>query len=162
LRYADTEIQMSQNPLLLLFRAVRLRLGGRAHLVRDLEGLRLDDRGEVFTAFRKLVVDPTPEQPARPAAIFQVRFAFKNLSAKANRRLSLIPVPLISAQPGFRSKTWFLGEQSGDFIGYYEFDSVGQAEAYWDSLPLQMMRRRAAPGSLTHEIRGIEERDSSA
>jgi hypothetical protein len=61
-------------------------------------------------------------------------------------------MPLIAAQPGFRSKTWLLGEETGDFIGYYEFDTVEAAEAYWESLPLRMMRRRAAEGSLRHTI----------
>jgi len=57
------------------------------------------------------------------------------------------------AQPGFRSKTWLIGQQTGDFMGLYEFDSAAAAEAYWNSLPLRMMRRRAAPGSLSHEVR---------
>ena len=93
-------------------------------------------------------------KPAQPGATFQIRFRFKNLSATANRRLSLIPIPLIVAQPGFRAKTWMLGQQTGDFIGFYEFDTVEAAEAYSSSLPLRMMRRRAASGSLTHEVIG--------
>jgi len=142
----------SQNPLALLFRATRLRLGARVHFPTDLTEIRLEDRGETFAAFRKMVVDPTAEQPAEPGAIFQVRFTFKSLSAGANRLLSRIPMPLIAAQPGFRSKTWLLGEETGDFIGFYEFDTVAAAEAYWDSLPLRLMRKRAAAGSLTHAI----------
>jgi hypothetical protein len=103
-------------------------------------------------AFRKVTVDPAGDHPVRPGAIFQVRFRFKNLSAEANRRLSLIPIPLILAQPGFRSKSWLLGQKTGDFIGRYEFDTVEAAEDYWNSLPLRMMKRRAEPESLTHEI----------
>jgi hypothetical protein len=63
------------------------------------------------------------------------------------------------AQPGFRSKTWLLGEESGDFIGHYEFDSVKDAEAYWSSLPLRLMRKRAAPDSLTYEVSLIGQKD---
>jgi hypothetical protein len=37
-------------------------------------------------------------------------------------------------------------------MGYYEFDTKESAEAYWNSLPLKIMRRRAAAGSLTSEI----------
>jgi hypothetical protein len=144
---------MSQNPIKLLARAVLLKLKGRARLERDIDDTSLYVEGERFVAFRKVVVDPAPDQPTEPGAIFQVRFSFKNLSSKANRRLSLIPIPLITAQPGFRSKTWLLGDETGDFIGYYEFDTVRQAEAYWDSLPLKMMRGRAAEGSLSHEVR---------
>lgn len=141
-----------QNPIILIFRAIKLRLKGRVRLLNDLENIRFEDRGEQFTAFRKMIVIPTSNQPEKSGAIFQVRFRFKNLSEKANRLLSLIPIPLIAAQPGFHSKTWLLGKQTGDFIGYYEFDTLEAAKAYWDSLPLRMMRKRAAPDSLTHEI----------
>ncbi|MCP4604782.1 MAG: YdhR family protein [Proteobacteria bacterium] len=142
-----------QNPITLLVRALILWFSGRAHRVTNLENRGREDRGEKFVAFRKFVVDPGADQPTNPGATFRVRFSFKNLSATANRLLSLIPIPLILAQPGFRSKTWLLGERSGDFIGLYEFDTVEAAEAYWDSLPLRIMRKRAAEGSLTHEIR---------
>ena len=145
----------SQNPFRLLLRALRLRLGRRVHFDRDLADVHLTDRGENFVAFRKVVVDPKGEPSSRQAAIFRVRFRFKNLSPKANRRLSAIPIPFIVAQPGFRSKTWLLGEQTGDFIGLYEFDSVADAEAYWSSLPLRMMRRRAAADSLSHEVQAV-------
>ncbi len=147
---------MKQNPLLLLLRALGLLLRGRIRFRRNLAHDTMEDRGERFDAFRKVAVRPTAKQPTMPGAIFQVRFRFKSLSPAANRRLSLIPIPLITAQPGFRSKTWLLGRETGDFIGRYEFDSAEQAEAYWDSLPLRMMRKRAAPGSLTHEITRIE------
>ncbi len=143
---------MMQNPIQLLVRALVLWLSGRVHRVRNPGNQSLENRGEHFVAFRKFVVEPGMNQPVRPGAIFRVRFSFKNLSAKANCLLSLIPIPLIVAQPGFRSKTWLLGEVSGDFIGSYEFDTVDAANAYWDSLPLRMMRRRALEGSLNHEI----------
>ena len=145
------KVGRSQNPLLLLFRASRTWLNGRVHFHHHLDNHKLEDLGERFLAFRRMVVDPNAEQPSIPGAVFRVRFRFKNLSETANRLLSLIPIPLIVAQPGFRSKTWLLGEKTGDFIGRYEFDTLEAAEDYWDSLPLRMMRRRAAPGSLTHD-----------
>ena len=145
-----------QNPIALLLRATRLWLQGRVHFAGDLESDRRVDRDEMFQAFRKVTLDPRPEQPARPGATFQVRFRFKNLSAAANRRLSAIPTSLIVAQSGFRSKTWLLGTETGDFMGYYEFDTLLDAEAYRSSLPLAMMRRRAAEGSVVHEIAALE------
>ena len=66
--------------------------------------------------------------------------------------LSWIPVPLIIGQPGFRSKTWFLGAETGDFIGLYEFATEEEGRAYLGSLPLAMMRRRAAEGSLSMDV----------
>lgn len=143
---------MTQNPLALLLRTLKLWVSGRVSFCKDLESSGLEDRGESFVAFRKVTAEPKSDRPRQPGAIFHVRFRFKNLAAAANRRLSLIPTPFIVAQPGFRSKTWLLGERSGEFIGHYEFDTVEEAEAYWNSLPLKMMRRRAEPGSLTHAV----------
>jgi hypothetical protein len=140
-----------------LFRTLLLSARDRVHFDGSLEGVALEDRGERFLAFRRVVLDARERPP--PGATFRVRFAFRNLSAAANRLLSLIPIPFIVAQPGFRSKTWLLGETTGDFMGWYEFDTVEAAQAYWHSLPLRMMRRRAAPGSLTHTVTATEAED---
>lgn len=146
------EKRRTQNAVILVIRAFLLWISGRVRFEYDLSSITIEDKGERFRAFRKMVVDAPKKPITLPAVIFKVRFCFKNLSPKANRKLSLIPIPLIVAQPGIRSKTWLLGESSGDFMGYYEFDTKKSAEAYWNSLPLKMMRRRAAPGSLTSEI----------
>ena len=140
-----------QNPLYLFVRALVLMISGRFRVAHDVDGVIINEEKEPFHAFRKIIVEGKTSQTS-PLAIFKVRFRFKNLSPRANRRLSLIPVPFIAAQPGFRSKTWLIGEHSGDFMGYYEFDTVADAEAYWDSLPLGMMRQRAQTGSLSYEI----------
>ncbi|MCB2197958.1 hypothetical protein KQI63_01040 [bacterium] len=142
-----------QNPIGLLAKALWLTLNGRTRLESDVGEIDIVVDGERFTAFRKVVVIHGSDQSVEPGAIFQVRFHFKNLSIKTNQRLSLIPIPLIMAQRGFHSKTWLLGEKTSDFLGYYEFDTVEHAEAYWNSLPLKMMRKRAASGSLSHEVR---------
>lgn len=142
----------TQNPLRLLIRAFLLWISGKVRFEHGLSSITIEDKGERFRAFRKIVVDAPKKPVALAAVIFKVRFSFKNLSPRANRRLSLIPVPLIVAQPGFRSKTWLIGETSGDFMGYYEFDDNASAQAYWRSLPLGLMRRRAAASSLTSEI----------
>lgn len=143
-----------QNPLTLLFRAFLLFARSRVHFGRRTDAVELVDRGERFRPFRRVVVDVPQRRP--PGAIFRIRFAFRNLSPAANRRLSVIPIPFIVAQPGFRSKTWLLGEVTGDFMGWYEFDTVEAANAYWTSLPLRMMRRRAAPGSLSHTVTALQ------
>jgi len=144
---------MSQHPLRLILRALKLWLSGRVRRRSDLAGFDRVDQGEPFKAFRRVEVAPGPGRNAEPTGTFCVRFRFKNLSARVNRLISLIPIPLIVAQPGFRSKTWLLGERTGDFMGFYEFDTIEAARAYWDSLPLGMMRRRAEEGSLVHDAR---------
>lgn len=147
---------LMQNPITLISRALGLWVKGRVRFEHSLQGEHLEDRDERFTPFRKVIVKPLPGEPPVPGATFRIRFRFKSFSARVNRLLSLIPIPLILAQPGFRSKTWMLGEETGDFLGYYEFDTLQAAEAYWNSLPLRMMRQRAAPGSLTHEVRPLD------
>ena len=136
----------------LLARATGYRLRGRVRFLKDAVGDIVPGPDEDFVVFRKMVVDPVEGQPDEPAASFVVRFQFARLSAQANKRLSLIPAPFIAAQPGFRSKAWMLGEETRMFQGVYEWDSVADAEAYWTSFPLRLMKRRAASGSVHHEI----------
>ena len=140
-----------QIPPLLLFRAIGLRLQGRIRFDKSIQGNTFKD-GEIFTIFRKVVVSPGKGQPENPGAIFKVRFHFAKFGMKTNKLLSLIPIPFIIAQPGFRSKTWMFDRETGEFMGYYEWDTVEDAEKYWDSFPLRMMRRRAVQASLKREI----------
>ncbi|MHC4662867.1 MAG: hypothetical protein ACYS8W_14390 [Planctomycetota bacterium] len=143
---------MTQNPIALILRALIMWLSGRVHFRRRPCNIMIQDGGDLFTAFRRIEA-ATPKGGTKCAgAVIRVQFSFKNLSPSANRMLSLIPVPLILAQPGFRSKTWLLGKRTGDFIGNYEFDTVEAAEAYRDSLPIKMMERRAKPGTLRFQI----------
>jgi hypothetical protein len=130
-------------------------LHGRIHFVNNCIGDVHQGADEEFVVFRKMVLDPTEGQPAESGALFMVRFRFTRFSAKANKRLSLIPAPFIAAQQGFRSKTWMMGRDTGMFQGVYEWDSVEDAEAYWTSFPMRMMKRRAVAGSVTHEIRAV-------
>lgn len=136
----------------LLVRATGYRLRGRIHFPKDCIGEIASERDEDFVVFRKLVLDPPRGQEDPPGALFRVRFYFSRLSTQANKRLSLIPAPFIAAQTGFRSKTWMLGQETGMFQGVYEWRSVADAEAYWTSFPMGLMKRRAKPGSLWHEI----------
>lgn len=136
----------------LLARATGYRLRGRVHFPKDEVGDVWHGSDEDFVVFRKLTLDPAEGQPIEPGATFTVRFHFARLSARANRRLSLIPSPFIAAQPGFRSKTWMAGQDTGMFQGVYEWDSVESAEAYWTSFPMRLMKKRAVPESLWHEV----------
>jgi hypothetical protein len=142
----------SQLPPVLLARAAGLTLRGRVHFVKERIGDIEHEEDEDFEVFRKVVVDSMEDQPKTPEAVFRVRFCFARFSAKANRILSLIPIPFIVAQPGFRSKIWLLGRKTGAFQGVYEWDSVEDAEKYWTSFPMNLMKRRAVPETLTYEI----------
>ena len=115
-------------------------------------GIRPVPEDDDFLIFRQVIVDPLPNQPIHPLANFKVCFHFANLSINTNKLLSLIPIPFIIAQPGFRSKTWMIGQKTGLFQGFYEWDTLVDAEKYWTSFPLRLMKRRAAPDSMTYSI----------
>ena len=145
-------MEAAQLPPALLARATGYRLRGRIHFPKDAIGEIYRGDDDDFVAIRKMVLDPGAGQPENPGAIFTVRFHFARFSSKVNKRLSLLPAPFIAAQSGFRSKTWMLGRETHMFQGVYEWDTVGDAEAYSDSFPLRMMKRRAVPGSVVHTI----------
>ena len=147
--------KISQLPPILLARATGLRVRGRVHFLKDCIGDVENGDDEDFEVFRKVILDPSKDQPEKPGAIFSVRFSFARYAAKTNRFLSLIPIPFIVAQPGFRSKTWMMGQKTGAFQGLYEWDSIEDAENYWTSFPMKLMKRRAVPETLNHELRAM-------
>ena len=145
----------NQVPPFLIARATRLLITGRVHFPKDQIGTILNEN-EDFIVFRKVVLDPQGPQPIIPRAIFKVYFHFARFSLDVNKKLSLIPIPLIVAQPGFISKTWLFGKDTGMFQGKYEWASVEDAEQYWNSFPMKLMKRRSVPESLTYEVIKID------
>jgi hypothetical protein len=144
---------IKQLPPLLLAHATFLGLQDRIHFVKDSIGDVQHCEGEDYEVFRKVTLDPSKDQPQKPGAVSVVRFRFARFGGKTNRLLSLIPIPFIVAQPGFRSKTWLMGRRTYAFQGIYEWDSMEDAEKYRASFPMKLMRRRAISDTLTHEIR---------
>lgn len=138
-------------PFSSIVRAIYLLIQGRIHFPKDRLG-EIVDEGEDFEIFRHMTLDPGKGQPDQPGAIFKVRFQFASMSPEMNIKTSLIPIPFIVAQPGFRSKMWMLGRETGEFQGIYEWDTVASAENYWTSFPMRLMKRRAVPESLSYEI----------
>lgn len=149
---------VSQISPLLLARATGLFLSGRIHFAGNRLGKIVHEQ-ENFKVFRRVDLDPSGDQPESPGAIFKVCFHFARFSADTNRILSLIPIPFIVAQPGFRSKTWLIGQESGIFQGLYEWDTVKDAKNYWTSFPMNLMKKRAVPSSLTYSISEISKRE---
>jgi hypothetical protein len=48
-----------------------------------------------------------------------------------------------------------MGRKTGAFQGLYEWDSIEDAKKYWSSFPMKLMKRRAVPETLNHEIRAV-------
>ena len=144
---------MNPNPLFSALKTIGYALSGRLHFPsgRVGESLRMGD-GRSFVIFRQGVVDPLPGQPEHPGAVFIVRFHLATMSAGLNKIFSLLPIPFFIGLPGFRSKLWTLDENSGDFQGIYEWDTVQDAENYAKSFAVKFMARRSLPGSLSFQI----------
>ena len=138
-------------PPILVVRAAYYWLCGRVHFPKKRSGEVIQGK-EDFIIFRQAVLDPSTNQPEKPGTILVVRFQFTRFSLKTNRMLSIIPIPFIIAQPGFRSKIWMSGEETGEFQGLYEWNTVDDAEKYRFSFPMKLMKKRAVPESLTYEI----------
>ena len=98
----------SQFPPLLIARATKHLITRHIHFPKDQIGTIINEY-EDFIVFRKVVLDPQGSQPIKPRAIFKVYFHFARFSLDVNKKLSLIPIPFIIAQPGFISKTWLFG-----------------------------------------------------
>jgi hypothetical protein len=143
---------LCQIPPFLIARTMGLIFTRRVHFLKNRIGETVQLEEEDFEIFRQVIVDPPNNEQKKPGAIFKVYFHFASFSVNTNKVLSLIPIPFIIAQPGFRSKTWMLGLKTGIFQGFYEWDTIKEAENYWTSFPLNLMKKRAVPDSLNYSI----------
>ncbi len=122
---------------------------GRIRYPKDSIGKKVLLDGEEWVAFRQIVVKPGKDQPVIPQAVFRPRFHVKGMSIKQNILFSNIPIPFIIGLPGFRSKTWLYNETTGDFSGYYEWDTLEDAENYGKSFAAKFMTDRSEPRSVS-------------
>jgi hypothetical protein len=143
---------LTQAPPLLLARAASLWYAGRIHFPKDRIG-EIIHEDEPFEIFRQMIAEPVVyRQSDPPRAILRVYFHYTHFSPRVNKVLSLIPVPLIAAQPGFRSKTWLVGRETGITQGLYERSIAEDAENYWMSFPMRLLKKRSVPASLLYNI----------
>ena len=138
----------TQVPPILLTRAISLFFKRIVTFPKDLNGSIFKEEEEDFLIFRKVIINNGDIQTPNRGVILKVFFHFKRFSFKVNKILSLIPIPFIIAQPGFKSKTWMTGKETDTFYGLYEWDTLENAERYLDSLPLKLMKKRAIPETL--------------
>ena len=140
---------MSYPAPLTVLRTLGLVLTGRIGFPKTLAGRMVTRRdGKRFVIFRQAVAAPGPAPEGEKAAVLCFRFRFAAGTPALNRRLSLIPIPLIVGYPGFRTKIWSLNDETGAFIGLYEWDSMADLEGYLGSLAIRLMKkaRRAGHG----------------
>jgi hypothetical protein len=135
-------------------------LTGRVHFPREPLGARMVNKDERECVVVKYgYVDPLASQPPEPGVTFMVRFHLAHMSKAANDRFLNLPIPLFMGLPGFRSKYWLYDEETGDYQGRYQWDTVALAERYADSFAMKFMTWRSLPGSVSFEIQeGAAER----
>jgi hypothetical protein len=109
------------------------------------------DDGQSFVVIRRLKVNSRIDDTKHPA-IFLVKFKFKSLKIKTNKRLSMIPAPFLIGMTGFREKYWTINEKTDHFQGIYQWESKEIAEKYPESFIFNMMTKRAKPGTVHYEI----------
>ncbi len=127
-------------------------LSGRVHFPKQYVGEKLTMAdGQKFTVFRRLRVDGKGDNPDS-LAVFKVKFRFKNLSIRANKRLSIIPAPFLMGMKGFREKNWTIDESTNEFQGIYQWSSKEIAERYPDTFIFKIMTQRSTPGTVSYEI----------
>jgi hypothetical protein len=125
----------------------------RVHFPRDRRGQRVTNLdGRPCTVVMQGTIDPAAGEPARPAGLFRVRFHLKCMSPAANRLFLHLPVPLLMGLPGFRSKLWLYDEETGDFQGRYEWDTIADAQRYAHSFAVKFMTWRSLPGSVSYSV----------
>jgi hypothetical protein len=145
---------MGFNPIASVARFLWLIISGRLRFPKGEVGRTSSlGEGKRFTVFRHAVVSDGAGAPAKPGAIFIVRFRVDGMSVAANKRFSLIPIPFFTGLPGFCGKRWLVNEKTGEFAGYYGWRTRADAERYAGSFAVRFMTRRSVPGSVSYEIR---------
>jgi hypothetical protein len=149
---------LKMNPVVSGVLSVVYLIGGRLHFQRERVGEEfIDEGGQRFRVFRAVVCDPRPGQPEKPGAVFVPHFHTSNMTVSRNIAFSWFPMWFIMGLPGFRSKCWMVDDKTGDFSGYYEWDTVADAEAYGNSFAARFMINRSTPGSVWFNTYAAEE-----
>jgi hypothetical protein len=135
-----------------MMKAIINILSGRVHFPRQYLGktITMEDH-QKFKIFRDLVVS-SGDNSELSMSIFRVRFRFKGMPISINRRLSMIPAPFLIGLPGFREKIWTMQEETGEFQGIYQWDSLESAQEYPKSFIFRLMTKRAIAETVSIEI----------
>ncbi len=140
---------MSLSPLASVIKTLRYVFMGRIRFPRERLGyVFIDEQGQSFRVFREVVIRASSGQPALPGAVFIPHFHVAGMSVRQNIVFSLLPIPFIIGLPGFRSKRWMVDDATGDFSGYYEWDTVDDAQNYANSFAMRFMTNRSIPESV--------------
>jgi hypothetical protein len=137
------------NPFLSAVRSLYYFITGRLRFDPRRRGWSFTaEDGQTFRAFRYVSLSARNGQPEAPGAVFIPHFHVAGMSPRANVLFSLLPMWGIMGLPGFRSKYWMLDEKTGDFCGYYEWQTEADARAYATCFAMRFMTARSLPESV--------------
>jgi hypothetical protein len=143
---------MKYNPVYVLLRSIGLLLGGRAHFPKERVGeILVREDGQKFTVFRHVVMAAGEDQRPVPDGVFRVWFSTKATKSQTIR-LSYFTVLGFLGMPGFRSKLWLYNEETGEFGGIYEWDTVEEAHHYDTSYAMKFSQWRSLPGKFRTDV----------
>jgi len=138
------------NPLTSLVRFTIHLITGKVRFPRNRLGKQISVESNDYEIVKE--IDVMRPGAGEPEAVFTVKFHLANMSPAANKIFLNLPIPFFAGLPGFRHKLWLYEENTGDFRGYYEWDTVEDAENYAGSFAVKFMKRRSVPGSVSYKI----------
>ena len=143
---------MNPKPLSVILKSIILLLGQRAKFPRDRVGKTiLREDGQQFTIFREVRMKTKMNQPEIPGGVFRVWFSTR--AAPENTvRLSYLTLFGFLGMSGFRSKLWLRNENTGEFGGIYEWDTVQDADSYDKSYAMKFSKWRSVPGKFWTDV----------
>ncbi len=138
---------MKYHPLYAIPKAFcTLLLSGRVSFPKDRVGQTIiRDDGVKFRIFREIQVQPKKGNPEIPDGVFQVWFWTKAPTEKTIK-LSRMTLFGFLGLPGFRSKLWLINDETKEFGGIYEWNSVEEADNYDKSYAMKFSRWRSVTG----------------
>ncbi len=148
---------MKEYPFPVIWRSIKLLSSGQAHFSWQNVGQMVTrPSGRSYKIFRQVVMKPQPGRPQQAAAVFCVWFNTRT-SPAVTIASSWLTLLFFSGMQGFRSKTWLYDEDSGEFGGIYEWDTLEQAEEYGRSFAMRMSALRSVPGMFSKESYPIDD-----
>ena len=109
--------------------------------------IKLND-GHQYRVFREIVVNTNP--PQENGGVFRVWF-YATMSPRQTQWLSKITKLFFVGMPGFRGKMWLVNDETGEFGGIYQFDTVDDARHYAYSYAMGLSKRRSRRGMFSIE-----------
>jgi len=143
---------MKHNPLYAIPKSFIMLSAGKTSYPKDRIGeVIIRDDGKIFRIFREMQIKANKVRPAIPNGIFQVWFSTKSAPEKTIR-LSRMTLFGFSSLPVFRSKLWLINDETKEFGGIYEWDSVEEANHYDKSYAMNFSHWRSLPSKFRTEV----------